>query len=97
MFVLSPATTDRLPIQRLRSLAALIISSWRKALNRKLCERREASMLRRLDRRLLEDFGAQHFAVDEQLRDTSHPGELTAGPLMAIYVAAYWRLPRKHS
>ena len=95
MTMLSPTATDRYPILRLRSLALSTVSSWRKALNRKLSERREASMLRRLDRRLLEDFGAENFARDDQPCDTPHPSELKSGPLMAIYLA-YWQLPGKH-
>ena len=97
MTMLSPTAADRHPILRLRSLALLTVSSWRRALNRKLSERQAASMLRRLDRRLLEDFGAEGFAIEEQPRDTSRPSELKAGPLTAIYLAAYWQLPRKHS
>ena len=96
MTMLSPTATDRYPILRLRSLAFLTVSSWRKALNRKLSERRTISMLRSLDRRLLEDFGAENFARDDQPYDTPHPSDLKAGPLTAIYLP-YWQLPRKHS
>ena len=92
----SPTVTDRYPILRLRSLAFLTVSSWRKALNRKLSERRTTSMLRSLDRRLLEDFGAESFAKDDQPCGTAHPSELKVGPLMSVYLA-YWQLPRKHS
>ena len=96
MTMLSPTAADRHPILRLRSLALLTVSSWRRALNRKLSERQEASMLRRFDRRLLEDFGAESFATDDQLCDTPDSSELKAGPLMAIYLAQ-WQLPGKHS
>src|SRR5262249_33710767 len=91
----SPTAIDRYPILRLSSLALLTVSSCRKALNSKLSERLAASLLRTLDRRLLEDFGAENFARDDQRCDTPHTSELKAGPLTAIYLA-YWQLPGKH-
>src|SRR5262249_50599705 len=94
MTMLSPTAADEHPILRLRSLALLTVFSWRRALNRKLSERQEASMLRRFDSRLWENLGGESFPTADQVCDTPDSSEQKAGPLMAFYLAQ-WQLPEK--
>lgn len=94
MAMLSQTVSHRDPLQRLRRLAFLTVLACRERINHKLAEKRAALMLRSLDRRLLEDFGANSFAIRRHPRDTAPTGEPKVGPLVAIYMP-YSQVPSR--